>query len=128
VPPATSLDCPEVIHRFSTANLRLATIPVVTFQGRAEAVDRKGQSMSVSRIDRALHYRERAVQLRAVAEAALLAESRGILARIADDYETIATLIEAGEAGRKSAAQSTFPDKPSSAIRQPSHPDGRSAA
>lgn len=84
--------------------------------------------MSASRIDRALHYRERAEQLRAVAGAALLAESRAILARIADDYETIATSIEAGEADRKYGAPSTFADAPSSAAPQPSNPHGRSAA
>jgi hypothetical protein len=85
--------------------------------------------MSASRIDRALHYRERAEQLRAVAEAALLAESRAILARIADDYETIATSIEAGEVGRKYEVRSTFADAPSSStLRQPSNPHGRSAA
>jgi len=60
---------------------------------------------SASRIDRAHHYRERAEQLRIVAEAAFLMESRVILARIADDYEKMAASIEASEAGRKSAAQ-----------------------
>jgi hypothetical protein len=58
--------------------------------------------MSASRIDRAHDYRERAEQLRAVAEAAFLEESRAILARLAEDYEKMASLIEAAEAARKS--------------------------
>jgi hypothetical protein len=57
--------------------------------------------MSASRIDRAHHYRERAEQLRAVAEAACLMESRAILTRLAADYEKMAASIEVSETGRK---------------------------
>jgi hypothetical protein len=59
-------------------------------------------NMSASRIDRAHDYRERAEALRTVADVTFLEESRVILTRLANSYETMAATLEAIEAARKS--------------------------
>lgn len=57
--------------------------------------------MVASRADRAHEYRERADELRTVAHARSLPESRDLLNRLADDYERLAAELEIHEAERQ---------------------------
>ena len=57
--------------------------------------------MVTSRIERAHGYRERADELRHAAQARALRESRNLLIRLADEYETLAAQMEDREAERQ---------------------------